>query len=120
MSKVLNNPYVCAAVDLEEAKDKVFSIMAKKLLQTKIWSDMTAYEKKIYLRHVVLQVESEDELNDHLIKKLDVDFSIMWYLPDPGDQAGEEARALLKALGGLVAKNGALVQIMTYEDGMML
>lgn len=117
MVDVLNNPHVRAAVAHETAKDKLIADMAEQLLSTKTWGDMSKNELKICVRNIVSQVESEDELRERLTKELGFGYcAINWHLSDAGDKTGDEARALVKALGGLVSKNGALVKIMTADD----
>lgn len=117
MVDVLNNPHVVAAAKLEGHKDKMVADLADQLMSTKTYSAMTANERKICVRHIVSQVESEQELQERLQRDLGAGYCcINWHLSEPGDKTGDEARMLVKALGGLVAKNGALVMIMTPDD----
>lgn len=117
MTGILNNPHVRAAVAHETAKDKLVGDMAEQLMSAKVWRDMSKNERKICVRYIVSQVESEDELRERLTDELNIGYcAISWHLSGDGDKTGDEARALVKAMGGLVAKNGALVQIMTVDD----
>ena len=117
MVEILNNPHIRAAVAHETAKDKLVGDMAEQILSAKTWRDMTKNERKICVRYIVSQVESEAELRERLTKELNFGYcAINWHLSDAGDKTGDEARALVKALGGLVSKNGALVQIMTADE----
>lgn len=119
MVEILNDPHIKAAVKLEGYKDKMVADLADRLMSTKTYADMSANERKTCVRHVVSQVESEQELGDRLRRDLGLDyFCINWHLSEPGDKTGEEARMLVKALGGLIAKNGALVMIMTADDSL--
>ena len=91
--------------------------LADQLMSTKTYAAMTTIERKTCVRHIVSQVESKQELQERLQRDLGVGYCcISWHLSEPGDKTGDEARMLVKALGGLVAKNGALVMIMTPDD----
>ncbi len=116
MTDILSNPHVCAAVAFETAKDDLIGLLAEKVMSTKMWSGMTADERELCLRHIVSQVESEGELRERLTKIGLEDCAVSWYLSPPGDKIGDEARVLVRAVGGLVSKNGALVMLMTSED----
>jgi hypothetical protein len=116
MVEILNNPTIKAAVMGQQTKIQLDSALADQLMSTKTWNDMSKNERKICIRHIVSQVESEDELRNRLQSDFDLDdVAIDWHLSKPGDKKGEEARMLVTALGGLVAKNGALVRIMTAD-----
>lgn len=117
MVDILNDPCVKAAVQFEGHKDKLIADLAEQIMSAKNWQHMTKDERKTCIRYVVSQVSSEDELR----ARLQSDFAlghvaINWQLSDAGDKTGDEARMLVKALGGLVSRNGALVSIMTAED----
>ena len=117
MVEILNDPTIQAAVMSQKIKGELGSTLTDQIMSTKIWRDMNKNERKICIKHVVSQVESKEELH----KRLQSDFAlgyvaINWSLSEPGDKVGEEARMLVTALGGLVAKNGALVMIMTTDD----
>ncbi len=118
MVEILNDPHIKAAVQLEGHKDRLVADLAEQIMSAKNWQHMTKDERKTCIRYIVSQVSSEEELR----ARLQSDFAlghvaINWHLSDAGDKTGDEARMLVKALGGLVAKNGALVMIMT-SDGM--
>jgi hypothetical protein len=113
---VLNNPDIKAAVLFEEVKNQLCSNLAEQLMGTKTWSNMNKKERDICLKHVVSQVESEQELTDRLRADFGITYAaINWYKPDDGDQTGQEALMFVQALGGLVSKNGAMVMIMTRD-----
>ena len=117
MTEILNDPHVKRAVANELVRDEVAGVIADQLMSTKTWWDMTADEHKICPRAIVSPVESEEELEGRLRADLGLKlFATHWYLPEPGDKKGDEARILVKAMGGLVSKNGALVMIRTSED----
>ena len=117
MIEILNNPMIQAAVMSEQIKGKLDSGLADQLISTKTWDEMSKNERKICVKHVVSQVESEQELRDRLRSDFGLGYvAINWHLSEPGDKTGDEARMLVAALGGLVAKNGALVMIRTADD----
>jgi hypothetical protein len=117
MVEILNNPTIKAAVMSQQIKGQLGSALADQLMSTKTWNDMTKNERKICIQHVVSQVESEEELRNRLQSDFALGYvAISWHLSEPGDKTGDEARMLVTALGGLVAKNGALVMIMTADD----
>ena len=116
--EILNNPTIQMAVAAEQHKDKMVTDLAEQLISTKTWSNMNDKEHQICVRHIVLQASSEEELRKLLTEELGTGYcSINWHLPPDGDKTGQEAQMLVKALGGLISKNGAMVMIMTM-DGM--
>jgi len=116
MSDVLSSKAVQGAVANEQWKDEMVAGVAEWLMTNKSWVEMTKDERKACIRTSVSQVESEDELRERLAELGVEGFIINWHLSEPGDETGQEARMLVKALGGLVAKNGALVMIMTPDE----
>jgi hypothetical protein len=116
--EILNDPTIQMVVALEQHKDKMVAGIAEQLMSVKTWGNMNEKERKICVRHIVLQASSEEVLRKLLTEELGMGCcSINWYLPPDGDKTGLEAQMLVKALGGLISKNGAMVQIMTM-DGM--
>ena len=107
---------VRSAIKFEEEKDRLIVDVVEPLLRNKSWEDMDGVERRACVRALVVQTESEGELLEGLALLGIEDFSVAWHLPDPDDQTGQEAQMLVKALGGLVSKNGALVMIMTPEE----
>ena len=117
MVEILNNPTIKNAVKLEQHKDGMIGTLAEVLMSTKTWPYMNTSERRVCIRHIVNQVESEDDLRQRLRNELGLSCcAINWSSPVHGDKTDEEARMLVKALGGLVAKNDALVMIMTAEN----
>ena len=117
MVEILNNPEIQRAVKAEEIKDKLRGLLADQLMSTKTWGDMDEAERRICVHHIVSQVASEEELRARLQSDLGFGYvAIEWHLSEPGDKTGEEARMLVKALGGLVSKYGALGLLMTMDD----
>ena len=114
MVDILNNPDVAKAVAFEESKAGMIAQLAEVLMSTKVWRDMDKNEQRVCIRHIVSQAESEEDLRQRLAKELGVSHcAIDWHLPDPNNKTDQEALMLVKGLGGLVSKNGAMIAIMT-------
>ncbi len=117
MVEILENPTIQAAVRAEQFKDGLRAILANSLMSTKTWSDMNKDERMCCVQHVVGQSETEAELQQKLSEELGAGYcAIDWNDVDPSDKTALEAQALVKALGGLISKSGALVMIMTPDD----
>ena len=117
MVEILKNPLILRAVACQELKDVAVEVLAKGLMSAKSWEEMAANEQRDCIRYIVGQVESRDELKLRLEDDLNLYSSeIDWSDPVPGDKTDEEARMLIKAMGGLVAKNGATVTIWHYGE----
>ncbi len=119
MSKndILNNPLIKAVGRLQETRLAAFGNVVEVLMASKTWSEMTSRERQLCIRHIVAQVESKDELISQLRAQLGIkEAHVSWSMPNPNDQASLEARALVKAMGGPISKNGALVMVDTIED----
>ena len=119
MVDILNNPAIRAAVQFETQKDRLIADLAEQLISTKTWGTMNTDERWTCLRYIVSQVSTEEELRDRLRSELSLGYvAFEWHLSSPDDETGNEARMLVKSLGGLVTKSGALVMIMT-SDGII-
>lgn len=117
MVEIIGNPIIENAIQHQSVRAQLGGMAAERLIDSVPWGDMSPAQRKICIRHTVSQVETEHELQQRLQADFDIyDACINWYLPEEGDQTGKEAQMLVKALGGLIAKNGALVQIMTFDD----
>lgn len=115
--EVLTNPDIQNAVRFQGFKNQLGSQLAVALMDTKPWADMDKTERKLCVKYVVSQVESEEELHERLRTDFGLSYvAISWHLPDPDDKTGQEALMFVRALGGLVSKNGAMVMIMTMDD----
>ena len=113
---ILNNPNVQKAIDHNNMVNTVSHTLAQNLLDKETaWSKMCGIQRKSCIKYLVSISDSEEDLFQSLIDLNSGDFDINWELFEPGDKVGEETKALVKALGGLVAKNGALVMIMTND-----
>jgi hypothetical protein len=117
MVNVLNNPDVQAAVRFEEGRTKLVSMLANRIMDIVPWDSMNANQRKVCVRHIVSEVETKEELEKRLLDDFGIDCAaIDWCQPDSADQTSMEAQMLVKALGGLVSKSGAMVSIMTFDD----
>lgn len=116
MIDILGGEAIRSAIERAEENDRLIVEVIEPLLRNKSWEDMNGIERRACVRALVVQAESEGELLGGLALLGIEDFSVAWHLSDPDDQTGQEARMLVKALGGLVSKNGALVMIMTPEE----
>ena len=116
MVEILNDPNIRALGRSQRVKNVLRADIVDQLMSIKTWPHMDADERKICIHGIVSQVESEDELRRRLTEELGVGCcAINWSDVDENDKTSMEAQALLLALGGLVAKNGALVMVMTAD-----
>lgn len=116
MNDILNNPEILAVIQARESADYVLRHAVDRLMTSKSWSEMTPNEREACVRRVVGQTEALTELHQ-MLDAIGCPFrAIAWTEVDPNDKVALEAQALVKALGGLVSKNGVLVSISTDED----
>lgn len=117
MVEILNNPTVQRAIRAEQSKDGLRKVLAEALMSTKTWPNMISDERRVCVHHIVSQSETEEELHSRLTNELGLGHrSVSWMDVDQNNKVELEAQALLKALGGLLSKNGALVNIMTPDE----
>jgi hypothetical protein len=68
---------------------------------------------ELHIRRIAIECKSETELAQRLTDELGFSGALInWY--EPTDQTGVEARDLVRAFGGLISKNGAMVSVMIY------
>ncbi|MCA9354298.1 MAG: hypothetical protein KC877_02135 [Candidatus Kaiserbacteria bacterium] len=115
MVDVLNSPAVNGAIEHYEMIDQVVDAVVPHLLETKGWYEMDETEREASLRYLVGQANSEESLRQSLSELGVYDYMLSWSDVDPNNKTSLEAQALVKALGGLVAKNGALVNIHFWD-----
>lgn len=117
MVEILGNPLFTDAANRRQVFLGLAGRAVERLVDTVPWRDMSDDQRRMCIIYTVSQVETQKELERRLESDFGItDASIDWY--DPGDdKTGLEAQMFVKALGGLVAKSGALVSIMTF-DGM--
>lgn len=89
---------------------------AEEILSTKCWSTMTSAERHLCIRHMVSKSESEDDLRRHLeeagIDAFDDELVIIWR-----DASNVSLKECMRHgdMGGLTARNGALVGVRTKD-----
>ncbi len=80
----------------------------------KTFRDMTDAEIKAAAQTIVRSSETEDEVKRRIAAELDYPYSITITSHNPTDDVGRQARTIVRALGGLVLKNGAMVMVMIH------
>ncbi|MEK7187690.1 MAG: hypothetical protein AAB691_02495 [Patescibacteria group bacterium] len=88
--------------------------------ETKTFETMSDNEIKAAARQIVRTSSSEGEIQRRLREELGYPYSIACHTEVPTDRTGREARELVRALGGLVMQNGAMVMAMMHgHDGII-
>lgn len=81
----------------------------------KSYAEMMDFEIEVVARHIITTSFSEAEVQQRLRDELDYPYGdIDLNTIIPNDATGMEARELLRGLGGLVMKNGAMVMAMMH------
>lgn len=113
---ILGNRDIQMAAKASDIKTKMRSQIADAIISTKTWTDMNKKERKLCIDHLVSESETEAELRKRLTE-IGVGYvAIDWMDVDPNDKTSLEAQMLVKALGGPIAKNGAMVMVNTMDD----
>lgn len=114
--EILGNPDFQLAAKAQDAKSGLRAQIADALISTKTWSDMTKKERDLCVHHLVSESEREADLRQRLTE-IGVGYvAVSWQDVDPSDKTSLEAQMIVKALGGPIAKNGALVMVSTLDD----
>lgn len=90
--------------------------LAQQVLGRKFWPDLTPTEKAACVRHIVSEVESEEELRDRLESELRLTLksdSIFWNPPEDDEMEGPR---LVQVFGMLLSKSNASVSISISES----
>ena len=119
MTDILNNPDVQKAINQREIIDKVGAIYASRIMPDKAWDDMSELERETCVRFIVSEVSSEDELRQRLVDQLGLDedsIEINWSPSEESNEADQELRKLIKALGGIVTERGDLVSVIIDDE----
>ena len=116
MSNVLNDPTLQLAALINESQRELKDRLAQLILATKSWNDMNEKERALSVEYLVRQSESEGDLSRRLDEAGCSMHAIQWMDVDPSNQTSLKAQMLVKALGGSVGKNGALVNVATCDD----
>lgn len=93
---------------------QVDSMIGGLIVKSKNYDTMTDPEIKIAARHIIASSSSEDEVQQRLRDELDYPYGIALHTTIPDDATGREARELVRGLGGLVMKNGAMAMAMLH------
>ena len=113
---ILGNPAIQMAARANDSKARMRAQIADTIISTKTWGDMNKKERKLCIDYAVSQSVNETELRVRLTE-MDVGYvAIDWHDTDPNDKVALEAQMLIQALGGTIAKNGALVSVSTMDD----
>lgn len=101
-------------------RTKLIDSIGAVVVRRKSYSDMTDVELKVAARHIITSSSSEAEVQERLRDELGYPYSIALHTTIPDDATGREARELVRGLGGLVMKNGAMAMAMMHgHDGVI-
>lgn len=88
------------------------------LLQRECYDEMTDVQIEVAARHIISSSSSEAEVRQRIRDELGYPDEITLETSLPNAATGREARELVRGLGGLVMKNGAMAMaIMHGHDG---
>jgi hypothetical protein len=93
---------------------KLIDSIGAVVVRRKSYRDMTDVEIKVAARHIISSSSSEAEVQQRLRDELGYPYSIALHTTIPDDATGREARELVRGLGGLVMKNGAMAMAMMH------
>ena len=82
------------------------------------YAEMTDAEIEAAARYIITSSSSATEAQQRLRDELGYPYGIALHITLPDDATGREARELMRGLGGLVMKNGAMAMAMMHgHDG---
>jgi hypothetical protein len=84
------------------------------IINHRSYHEMSDLEVEIAAKYIIRDSSSEEEIRTRLSEELGYSDDIDMSISIPEDATGREARELLKALGGLIMKNGAMVNGMMH------
>lgn len=96
------------------------SQVVSKVLQAngKTYKNMTNAEFRMAVREIIRTASSEEEVQRRVRDELDYPYGLALHTSVPEDSIGREARELVRGLGGLVMRNGAMAMAMMHgRDG---
>lgn len=93
---------------------KLINSIGADVVRRKSYHDMSDVEIKVAAKHIISSSSSEAEVQQRLRDELDYPYSIALHTTIPDDVTGREARELVRGLGGLVMKNGAMAMAMMH------
>lgn len=97
----------------------LFGQLGKLVMRHKRFNEMNDVEIEAAVRHIVTSSSSEAEVRQRLRDELGYPYSdVCLRTLIPGDATGREMRELVRGLGGLVMKNGAMAMVIIqgHED----
>ncbi len=99
-------------------RTKLVDSIGAVVVRHKSYNDMTDAEIKIAARRIITSSSSEAEVQQRLRYELGYPYAVALHTTIPDDAIGREARELVRGLGGLVMKNGAMAMAMMHgHDG---
>jgi len=107
---------------IDSAKwNKLAHSLVPEIIGNRTYYDMTDLEIKIAAEHIVRTSSSEDEAQKRISEELRYPFgNIQLDIKIPDNAVDREARELVRALGGLIMKNGAMAMAMMHgHDGII-
>ena len=113
---ILNNPTFQMAAKAQEMKGVMRAQIADVLISTKVWGNMTKQERKLCIDYLIGESESEDDLRRRLAEIGTGYVAVNWQNVDAANKTSLEAQMLVRALGGPIANNGAMVIVNTMDD----
>ena len=111
-----------AAIFHEVRQTELIDLLVSSVSQAKgkFYGDMTDAEIGAATREIVRTSSSEDEVRQRIRDELGYSYDVALHTSIPDDKTGVEARELVRGLGGLVMKNGAMAMaMMRGHDGII-
>jgi hypothetical protein len=105
---------VAMAVIQQAQRTELVNEVAGTVLKGKSYWEMTDAEFKLAVRRIICDSSSEEEVERRLREELEYLEGICLHADIPEDATGREARELVRGLGGLVMKNGAMAMAMLW------
>lgn len=89
-------------------------------LEEPCWPNISDNDLKLAARQILVTSTDENEFKRRLRDELCYPYEVAITSHMPTDQVGFEARAIVRALGGPMLKNGAMVMVMMHgHDGVI-
>lgn len=81
---------------------------------SKDYRTMTDDQVKTELRRICAESSTEDEVRQKVASELGYPYGLAITTHQPTDTTGRQARSLVRALGGPIMKNGAMIMLMMH------
>ncbi len=95
-------------------RSKLVSKIAAVIIERKTYDTMNDKEIEVAARHIIQDSVTEDEVRRRLREELGYRYNVALSITLPTDDVGRGARELVRGIGGLVMKNGAMVMAMLH------